>query len=544
MRAYAARAANDAQRAKGSEPTAARPSSTAYRPPSPVMRPPRAAVRGLAPSRLYGSQRTDDALEREAEATADALSQSTGSVPGPLSASAGNPPLVRPSGDGPLRGGGEALDHGVRRTMEPRLGVDLGGVRLHRGAAGTAATTALNARAVTVGRDIAFAAGEFRPGTTSGQRLLAHELTHVAQQARLGTPLIQRQPKASTDPWQAQIHDILPGKVGLLTEIYRITQLVERFTTDELNELIGAIHADPIATAFTKTEAGVPGIFALHETRIGQRLDVPAARFLLKKFPAHPAKPRTSEEKKSDVFSEDVVRNAYIRFHYNAILRGKDEAPASDLPNKIRQDCISIVHELAPKLFTSASIVKTIEKRFKQLQENPETFTMVHTGDALADIGVADTRDEFKFKDAQGRKTNGNTEPTTLDGSPWDKVVAKVGNDFGWHIFGMAIMDGHHSVTLFVDNQPEGMELYWADQWRIEEGDDFFELPGAISGFRQYEKAGFEKFIATKTNEWWNKVHQPDSKCGTKKGKNWDHGCRYNATLMLWHLRKVVERRR
>ncbi len=117
----------------------------------------------------------------------------------------------------------------------------------------------------------------------------------------------------------------------------------------------------------------------------------------------------------------------------------------------------------------------------------------------------------------------------------------RVGNDFGWHIFAMSLMDGEHSVTLFVDNQPEGKTLFWADQWRIDPGDDFFQLPGAISGFRQYDKAGFEKFIEKMTNQWWTGVHQPDSKCGKRRGKNWDAGCRYNATLTLWHLRKVVQ---
>jgi hypothetical protein len=105
----------------------------------------------------------------------------------------------------------------------------------------------------------------------------------------------------------------------------------------------------------------------------------------------------------------------------------------------------------------------------------------------------------------------------------------------------MALMDGYHSVTLFVDNQPEGKTLFWADQWRIDPDDNFFQLPGAISGFRQYDKAGFDKFIEKMTNQWWKGVHQPDSKCGEAKGKNWDSGCRYNATLMLWHLRKVVQ---
>ena len=486
----------------------------------------------------------DDAFEREAEATADAITQGgTASLRKPLQRSVGNLTLARSSGDGRLRGGGEgeALDHGVRRIMEQRLGFDLGEVRVHRDGEGAPATTALNARAFTVGRDITFAPGEFRPDTASGQRLLAHELTHVAQQTHVGTPFVQRQLKPNTEPWLTQVDDILSRKVGPFVYIDRIGQLADRFTTNLLNELIGLIHANPDATIFTRDEAGVPGIFALQDTRVGNRLDVPAARFLLKRFPESSHTPQKSDEKKTSVFSEEVVRNAYVRFHYNAILPGKDDLVPVDLPHEVRQNCIAIVHALAPQLFTSESVVKRIEKRFKRLRERGETYTMVHTGEALAGIGVADPRVEIKFKDAAGNATNGDTEPTTLISSAWDKVIDKVGNDYGWHIFGMAIMDGHHSVTLFVDNQPDEKALYWADQWRIDPNDDFFELPGAISGFRQYDKVGFDRFIETMTNEWWTDVHRPDSKCGKAKGNKWDTGCRYNATLMLWHLRKVAQ---
>ena len=472
---------------------------------------------------------------------ADAIARGgTASLPGPVQRSAGHPTLARNPGDVLLRSTGEALDPGVRRIMEPRIGFDLGGVRVHRGDAGAAATTALNARAFTVGRDIAFAPGEFHPDTASGQRLLAHELTHVAQQAHAGRLAVQRQPKPDTEPWLAQVSDILPRKVGLLGYMNQIGQLTDRFTTSELNALIGLIHASPAATAFTRDEAGVPGIFALQDARIGNRLDVPAARLLLTRFPARPATPRKSDEQNADVFSEAVVRDAYLRFHYNAILPGKDEAVPADLPNQIRQNCIAIIHALAPQLFTSDAVVKKIEKSFRKLREQGQTYTMVHTGDALAGIGVADPRVEIKFKDAAGQTTNGDTEPTTLATSAFDKVMDKVGNEFGWHIFGMAIMDGYHSVTLFVDNQPDGKTLFWADQWRIDPGDDFFQLPGAISGFRQYEKGGFDRFIEKMTNEWWRDVHRPDSKCGTAKGSKWDSGCRYSATLMLWQLRKVV----
>jgi hypothetical protein len=489
---------------------------------------------------------TDDAFEREAEAMAATIAgDGTAALPEHLPRSVGNSTLPRRSGHGLLGDGGEALDHGVRRIMERRLGFDLGGVRVHRADAGILATTALNARALTVGADIAFAPGEFCPDTPSGQRLLAHELIHVAQQTHIGTPIVQRQTKPNPEPWLTQVNDILPPNVGLLAHMHRIGQLTDRFTTNQLNDLIGLIHADPDATIFTRAEAGVPGILALQDTRIGKRLDVAAARFLLKRFPAPSPTLRKSQEKKAQVFSEDVVRDAYIRFHYNAILPSKDDPVSPDLPDEVRQNCIAIVHALAPKLFTSESVVDKIEKRFKTLRGKGETYTMVHTGEALAGIGVADPRVEIKFKDAAGKRTNGDTEPTTLDSSAWDKVMHKVGNDYGWHIFGMAIMNGHHSVTLFVDNQPEGKVLYWADQWRIDPGDDFFQLPGAISGFRQYDKSGFDKFIETMTNEWWNDVHRPDSKCAdraAKRGEDWNTFCRYPATLMLWQLRKVLQR--
>jgi hypothetical protein len=368
------------------------------------------------------------------------------------------------------------------------------------------------------------------------RRLGNHRLGEVLRRTRR----LQRQPKTATEPWLEQVDDILSRNVGVIAHMHRIGQLTDRFTTDQLNELVGLIHSNSEARAFTRDEAGVPGIFALEDTRVGKRIDVAAARLLLKRFPALRKTPRKSDEKKPEVFSEDVVRDAFIRFHYNALLPDKDDPRPPDLPDEIRQNCIAIIHSLAPKLFTSGPVVKKIEQRFRKLREQSSTHTMVHTGNALADIGVAGRRVEIKFKDAAGKTTNGDTEPTTLATSAWDKVMDKVGKDFGWHIFGMAIMDGHHSVTLFVDNQPEGATLYWADQWRIDPGDDFRQRPDAVSGFREYGKAGFDGFIEQKTNEWWNDVHRPDSKCGKAKGSRWDKGCRYSATLMLWQLRKRV----
>ena len=65
-------------------------------------------------------------------------------------------------------------------------GVDFDAIRVHHGdiagAGADLACRALGARAFTVGTDIYFAAGEFRPGTRDGLWLLAHEVAHVVQQ--------------------------------------------------------------------------------------------------------------------------------------------------------------------------------------------------------------------------------------------------------------------------------------------------------------------------------------------------------------------------
>lgn len=60
-------------------------------------------------------------------------------------------------------------------------GLDLSHVRVHTGAAASAAARAVGARAFTVGDHIVFSAGRFNPQSAAGQKLLAHELTHVVR---------------------------------------------------------------------------------------------------------------------------------------------------------------------------------------------------------------------------------------------------------------------------------------------------------------------------------------------------------------------------
>lgn len=93
-------------------------------------------------------------------------------------------------------GPGEALPERVRGEMEAHLGRDFRPVRLHRDARAGESARAIGARAFTIGRNVAFGPGEYSPDTSSGRRLLAHELAHVAQQESdpglQGRPEIQR----------------------------------------------------------------------------------------------------------------------------------------------------------------------------------------------------------------------------------------------------------------------------------------------------------------------------------------------------------------
>jgi hypothetical protein len=88
------------------------------------------------------------------------------------------PPIVHEV----LRSSGQPLDAATRSFMEVRFGYDFSQVRVHTDAQAAESARAVNALAYTVGEDVVFGPDGFRPDTSAGQKLLAHELTHVLQQ--------------------------------------------------------------------------------------------------------------------------------------------------------------------------------------------------------------------------------------------------------------------------------------------------------------------------------------------------------------------------
>jgi hypothetical protein len=117
--------------------------------------------------------------------TADEATVDGGAEPLQAKAAPGARPAVAPgvaAGIQALRSQGAPLATPLRSFMESRFGHDFGRVRVHTGGMATAVAQRINARAFTVGRDVVFGDGQFAADSQSGQRLIAHELTHVVQQ--------------------------------------------------------------------------------------------------------------------------------------------------------------------------------------------------------------------------------------------------------------------------------------------------------------------------------------------------------------------------
>lgn len=110
------------------------------------------------------------------------------SAAAPPALAEGEPPGVVQNA---LQSPGQQLDAAARVYFEPRFGHDFSDVRVHTDNDAAESAQSIGASAYTVGPHIAFATGQYAPATSSGLRLLAHELTHVIQQAEgigTGTP--------------------------------------------------------------------------------------------------------------------------------------------------------------------------------------------------------------------------------------------------------------------------------------------------------------------------------------------------------------------
>ena len=141
------------------------------------------------------------------------------------------PPIVHDV----LQSPGQPLDAGTRSFMEPRFGHDFSQVRVHTDGHAAESARAVNALAYTVGRDIAFDHGQYRPYTHSGKQLLAHELAHTIQQGgvqryakdvQMGVAAdtrLERDAEAAARAVTAQADGLAPPVLPIATRVFHPT---------------------------------------------------------------------------------------------------------------------------------------------------------------------------------------------------------------------------------------------------------------------------------------------------------------------------------
>jgi len=172
----------------------------------------------------------DDLYEQEADRVAEQVMQ----MPGPVvqrrcvACAAGGPPCpacekeqitVSRKAEGGTVGGAPSSVHSVLRSsgqpltasarafFEPRFGQDFSQVRVHTDREAQQSARDVNSLAYTVGSHVVFGVGHYAPGTSDGQRLLAHELTHVVQGAGRSSDRSVRRTVAANSVCTPNVHN-------------------------------------------------------------------------------------------------------------------------------------------------------------------------------------------------------------------------------------------------------------------------------------------------------------------------------------------------
>ncbi len=140
------------------------------------------------------------------------------------------------------------------------------------------------------------------------------------------------------------------------------------------------------------------------------------------------------------------------------------------------------------------SCIVTMNKGLKKLYgKNLRTGSTVQdTMGLMQKDGMVSAKRVFDFADAKGRTTTGVREPVAHKDKPSEWVKEAVKGKPGWHVFGLSLLDGYHSITITVDATYPGVpKIYWSDQW------------SSKGGFKEYSGGAFDDEILNLTNSWW-----------------------------------------
>ena len=178
------------------------------------------------------TKRVDSIQRQEEEEEEELQTKPSGSQPATVSENLEN--RIKAA-----QGGGHPLSDDARGPMERAFEADFSGVRVHTDSEADALNKQLSAKAFTTGEDIFFRENEYSPGSDSGRKLIAHELTHVVQQTG-GTKL---RPKGRETEEVSQSDDNARGTIQRKTKNIHIDKRLLFKYTKRVNVLLDQLVA-------------------------------------------------------------------------------------------------------------------------------------------------------------------------------------------------------------------------------------------------------------------------------------------------------------
>jgi Domain of unknown function (DUF4157) len=166
------------------------------------------------------------------------------------------------------RGGGQPLPDPIRGTMERAFGADFSGVRIHADAGSDELARSIQAEAFTTGRDVYFRRGAYEPRSRGGQKLLAHELTHVVQQRPRDQKPLAQDEAIGTPGGKARLN-VTPASVGQgVVQRSPILKISEKQSYDLGNKTPGSPKGWDGFVAYVVNEGNKNSDTVLYETLI------------------------------------------------------------------------------------------------------------------------------------------------------------------------------------------------------------------------------------------------------------------------------------
>lgn len=188
---------------------------------------------------------------------------------------------------------------------------DFSRVRVHSGGAAEVSAARIGARAYAFGEHVVLGAHAPAQGSSAGRRELAHELAHVAQQQRLGTPFLARDAltEYSTEPTTFKRADI-ESAAGIGN--YWDQKVQNSYATTFVNDVEKRLKADAeemsavMSAAWNARPAAAPTASVEKVVAIGKRAGVSASKPLLFRFTFGPSpQPGTQPTLKVELMGEE-----------------------------------------------------------------------------------------------------------------------------------------------------------------------------------------------------------------------------------------------